>query len=59
MVNVIEALARGQLVVLLDLLQAPDSQEHANRRAQGKEIDWLKIQRVVDHRHLRRTTFAS
>lgn len=54
MVNVIESLARRQLVGLLDLLQSPDSQEHADRRAQGKEIHWLKIQRVVDHRNLRR-----
>lgn len=54
MVDVIESLARGQLVGLLDLLQSPDSQEHADRRSQGKEIHWLKIQRVVDNRHLRR-----
>lgn len=58
MVNVIESLARGQLVGLLDPLQSTHSQEHANRGAQGKEIHWLKIQRVVDHRHLRRKALA-
>lgn len=58
MVNVIESLARRQLVGLLDLFQSPDGQEHANRRAQSEEVHRLKIQRVVDHRHLRRKTFA-
>lgn len=54
MVNIIKSWARRQLVGLLNLLQSPDGQEHANRRAQGKEVHWLKVQRVVDHRHLRR-----
>ncbi len=49
MVNVEESLARGQLVRLSNLFQPSDRQEHADRRTQGKEIHWLKVQRVVDH----------
>lgn len=52
MVNIVKALACWQLVGLFNLLQATDRQEHANRRTQGEKIHWLKIQRVVDHRHL-------
>lgn len=57
MVNIEESLARGQLVRLFDLFQSSDSQEHADWRTQGKEIHWLKIQSVVDHRHLQKKTF--
>ena len=53
-VDVEEAFTGGQLVVLLDPLQASDRQEHANRGAQGEEVDRLKVQSVVDHRHLAR-----
>lgn len=52
MVNVEEPLARGQLVGLLDLFQASDGQKHPDRRTQGEEVHRLKVQGVVDHRHL-------
>lgn len=49
MVNIKESLACGQLVRLLDLFQSSYCQEHADGRTQGKEVHWLKVQRVVDH----------
>lgn len=52
-VNVEEPPACGQLVVLFDLFDTSDRQEHADRRAEGEEIHRLKVQRVVDNRHLR------
>lgn len=55
MVNIEEAFAGRQLVRLLDLLQASDGQEHADGRTQGEEIHRLKVQGVVDHRHLQDT----
>lgn len=56
MVNIEESLARGQLVRLFNLFQSSDCQEHADRRTQGEEIHWLKVQRVVDHWHLQNKT---
>lgn len=53
MVYVEESPARGQLVVLFYLFNTSDRQEHADRRAEGEEICRLKVQRVVDNRHLR------
>lgn len=52
MVNIEESFARGQLVALFNFFQSSNCQEHADRRTQGKEIHWLKVQSVVDHRHL-------
>lgn len=49
MVYVEESPARGQLVVLFNLLDTSDRQEHADRRAEGEEICRLKVQRVVDN----------
>lgn len=54
MINIEESFACGQLVRLFNLLQASNCKEHANRRTQRKEIHWFKVQRVVDHRHLKR-----
>lgn len=56
MVDIEEPLARGQLVRLLDLLQSSDRQEHADGRTQGEENHRLKVQSVVDHRHLQSNT---
>ena len=56
MVNIEESLARGQLVRLFDLFQASDCQKHANWRTQGEEINRLKVQSVINHRHLQSKT---
>lgn len=53
MVYVEESPACGQLVVLFNLFNTSDRQEHADWRAEGKEIRRLKVQRVVDNRNLR------
>ena len=52
MVNVEESLAGGQLIGLFDPLQTSYCEEHANRGAQGKEVCRLKVQCMIDHRHL-------
>ncbi len=52
MVNIKESLACWQLVRLLNFFHSSYCQEHADGRTQGKEVHWLKVQRVVDHRHL-------
>lgn len=54
MINIKESLACGQLVRLFDLLKSSYSQEHADWRTQGKEIHRLKVQSVVDDRHLQK-----
>lgn len=54
MINIEESLACGQLVRLFDILKSSYSQEHADWRTQGKEIHRLKVQSVVDDRHLQK-----
>lgn len=58
MVNVEESLAGRQLIRLLNSLQTSYCEEHADRGAQGKEVGRLKVQGMIDHRHLNRTKLS-
>lgn len=52
MEDVVEAAAGGEAVVGVDPLQAPDGQEHSNRRAEGKESLGVEAELWVINRHL-------
>lgn len=56
MIDIKEPFARGQLVRVLDPLQTSDRQKHADRRTQGEEVHLVKVQSLVNHRHLQNQT---